>query len=117
MFAVTIDSLPGFEIKEVFGQVVGATARQQNVFTEGIKSPSGSSSQTMGRKLRKWRHDAIADMVTEAYERGANAVIGVRFDHRAIGPSWTEICAYGTAVFVVPARDESISGMHLTCTG
>jgi hypothetical protein len=39
-----------------------------------------------------------------AYARGANAVVCMRFDHRDISASWTEICAYGTAVFVVPAR-------------
>lgn len=104
MFAVTIDSLPGYHIKEVVGEVLGTTARPQNVFLEGIKELSGSPSPQMPRMLRKWREDAIARMVEEAYRRGANAVIGVRFDHRAIGTTWTELCAYGTAVFIVPAR-------------
>jgi uncharacterized protein YbjQ (UPF0145 family) len=104
MMAVTIDSLPGYEIKEVFGEVLGTTARTQNVFAEGIKTPSGEKRPDMCQLLRKWRADAIARMVEEAYQRGANAVVGVRFDHRAIGAGWTEICAYGTAVFIVPAR-------------
>ncbi len=104
MMAVTIDNLPGYEIKEVFGEVLGTTARTQNVFAEGIKSPSGVKRPEVSQSLRKWRADAIARMVEEAYQRGANAVVGVRFDHRAIGGGWTEICAYGTAVFIVPDR-------------
>ena len=37
-------------------------------------------------------------MVSEAEERGADAVISMRFDADSISDGWTEICAYGTAV-------------------
>jgi uncharacterized protein YbjQ (UPF0145 family) len=104
MLAVTIDNLPGYEIRKVLGEVLGTTARQQNAFIEGIREPSGGPSRNLPALLRKWREDAIASMIEVAYQRGANAVVGMRFDHRAIGPAWTEICAYGTAVFVVRAR-------------
>jgi uncharacterized protein YbjQ (UPF0145 family) len=103
MMAVTIDNLPGFEIKQIFGEVLGTTARTQNIFIEGIMTSSGRVSAQIPQLLRKWRKDAIARMVAEAYQLGANAVIGVRFDHRLVGSDWTEICAYGTAVFVVSA--------------
>jgi uncharacterized protein YbjQ (UPF0145 family) len=105
ILAVTIETLPGYEIRDVFGQVMGATARPQNAFTEGIKNLSGDNGRNMPEVLRKWREDAIARMVDAAYRYGANAVVGMRFDHRAIGPGWTEICAYGTAVFIVPRRE------------
>jgi uncharacterized protein YbjQ (UPF0145 family) len=104
MMAVTIESLPGYEIKRVFGEVLGTTARTQNAFTEGIKINSGAVSPRMPQVLRKWREDAIARMVEEAYQLGANAVVGLRFDHRTVGAGWTEICAYGTAVFIVSVR-------------
>jgi hypothetical protein len=61
----------------------------------------------MSTALGRWRDDAIAQMAKLAYARGANAVVCMRFDHRDISASWTEICAYGTAVFVVPARPDS----------
>ncbi|GGJ81785.1 UPF0145 protein [Pilimelia anulata] len=97
MFAITIDTVPGFDILRVVGEVLGTTARKQNPFMDGLVREGD------GPALRKWREDAIARMVALAHERGANAVVGVRFDHREIGPEWTEICAYGTAVFIVPA--------------
>ena len=40
-------------------------------------------------------------MAAEALRRGADAVIGMKFDNRPITDSWTEICAYGTAVRLV----------------
>jgi uncharacterized protein YbjQ (UPF0145 family) len=103
MLVVTTDTLPGFEIKEVLGGVVGATARPLNVFAEGVKALSGGLSPHMPQALSKTREDAIARLAERAYQRGANAIIGMRFDHRQINNSWVEICAYGTAVFVVPA--------------
>jgi uncharacterized protein YbjQ (UPF0145 family) len=103
MLVVTTETLPGFEIKEVIGGVVGATARPLNVFTEGVKALSGGLSPQMPQALSRTREDAIARMSERAYQRGANAIIGMRFDHRQINTAWIEICAYGTAVFVVPA--------------
>jgi hypothetical protein len=43
-------------------------------------------------------------MVEEARRRGSNAIIAMRFDSGAIG-QWSEICAYGTAVWVEPVSD------------
>jgi uncharacterized protein YbjQ (UPF0145 family) len=42
-------------------------------------------------------------MSEEAQRRGGNAVVGMRFDHRDISDMWVELCAYGTAVYVVGA--------------
>ena len=53
--------------------------------------------------LIRVRELAVAHMLRVAYQRGANAVVGMRFDHRPISESWNEVCAYGTAVFVIPA--------------
>jgi uncharacterized protein YbjQ (UPF0145 family) len=37
-------------------------------------------------------------LVEEAQGKGANAIIAFRFDTSELGTTWTEICAYGTAV-------------------
>jgi uncharacterized protein YbjQ (UPF0145 family) len=36
--------------------------------------------------------------VSEAEQRGADAIVAMRFDTSELGSTWTEICAYGTAV-------------------
>jgi uncharacterized protein YbjQ (UPF0145 family) len=52
------------------------------------------------QRLRSGRDDAIAEMAAAADSRGANAVIGTRFDTRDVSSSWPEICAYGTVVLI-----------------
>jgi uncharacterized protein YbjQ (UPF0145 family) len=107
MLVVNTETVPGYEIREVLGEVHGITARSRNVYHEGVKLITGDSNPRMSTALGRWRDDAIAQMAKLAYARGANAVVCMRFDHRDISASWTEICAYGTAVFVVPARPDS----------
>lgn len=103
MLVVTTDDLPGYEVRQVLGQVMGATGRLRNAFTEGVRLlERGDKDPRMPQHLVSWRRDAIEQMVAQARERGANAVIGMRFDNREITDAWSEICAYGTAVYAVP---------------
>ena len=44
------------------------------------------------------RQEVIDRMVAEAQEQGGEAVVAFRFDTSEMGGTWTEICAYGTAV-------------------
>jgi len=111
MLVVTTDNLPGYEVSEVLGEVIGITARSNNPFAEGIKSLHGGANPKMFECLTRWREEAIERMAKNAQNRGANAIVGMRFDHRDLTSSWIEICAYGTAVVVaaVPSR----VGVHL----
>lgn len=104
MIAVTIDTLPGYDIIEVFGEVLGVTARPQNTFLAGVRSLSGAPGRGERETLANWRREAVAHMLTLARRHGANAVVGMRFDHRPLGSAWSEICAYGTAVLAAPRR-------------
>jgi len=52
----------------------------------------------MTKMLASGRQDATDRLVAEAEAKGANAVIAFRFDTSELGSTWTEICAYGTAV-------------------
>jgi len=112
MLVVTTDALPGYDVCDVLGEVIGVTARTHNPFAEGIRSLQGGTNPRMAEILTRWREEAVERMAECALHRGANAVVGMRFDHREITTSWVEICAYGTAVVVafrggagrVPAR-------------
>jgi uncharacterized protein YbjQ (UPF0145 family) len=48
--------------------------------------------------LAEGRDHATARLVEEAEAKGGNAVLAFRFDTSELGATWTEICAYGTAV-------------------
>ena len=101
---VTTETLPGYRVTEVFGQVFGLTARTHNPYNEGVTALTGGLNPQMARVLAHWREEAIAEMAKADRRKGANAVIGMRFDNREISSSWAEICAYGTAVRVEPAK-------------
>jgi len=104
MLVVTTDAIPGCVIRRVLGEVHGVTARPRNPYAEGVKDLDGAMDPHMPEKLGQSRDEAVAIMSRQAYRRGANAVVGMRFDHRDVGTNWTEICAYGTAVLAVPAQ-------------
>ena len=97
MLVVTTDNLPGYDISEVLGEVIGVTARSHNPFAEGVRSLHGGSNPNVVAALTRWREEAVERMAQEALKRGANAVVGMRFDHREVTSSLVEICAYGTA--------------------
>jgi uncharacterized protein YbjQ (UPF0145 family) len=48
----------------------------------------------------KARGDAFALMLEHGAERGANAIIGMRYDANDVSAGVTEVLAYGTAVVV-----------------
>ena len=101
VLVVTTESIPGYQIHAVIGEVIGITARSFNPYIEGVKSLNGKLNPQLLRLLAQIRQEAVAHMAVAAERRGANAVLGMRFDHRDVTPPWREICAYGTAVLVV----------------
>ncbi len=101
MLITTMNDLPGYAIDEVYGEVFGLTVRSRNVgstFGAGLKSIVGGELKGMTKSLSDSRLDVIARMTEEAEAKGANAVVAMRFDTSEMGGTWTEICAYGTAV-------------------
>lgn len=96
-----MNDLPGYEIDEVFGEVFGLTVRSRNLGSQigaGLKSLVGGELKGMTKMLADGRQHATDRLVEEAQAKGANAVIAFRFDTSELGSTWTEICAYGTAV-------------------
>jgi uncharacterized protein YbjQ (UPF0145 family) len=101
MIITTMNDLPGYEIEEVIGEVFGLTVRSRNVGSQigaTLKSLVGGELKGMTKMLADGRQHAQQRLVEEAESRGANAVIAFRFDTSELGTTWTEICAYGTAV-------------------
>ena len=110
MLVVTSNDIAGYEIRAVFGEVFGVTVRARNVgagFTAGLRSIGGGEIPQMTQLLLQSRNEAMGRMIYEAQQRGANAIVAMRFDNGEIAGRWTEICAYGTAVWVVPVSPEA----------
>ena len=103
MIISTMNDLPGYEIEEVYGEVFGLTVRSRNVGSQigaSFKSIVGGELKGMTKMLADGRKHATERLVEEAEAKGANAVVAFRFDTSELGSTWTEICAYGTAVRV-----------------
>src|ERR671924_2312267 len=103
MLITTMNDIPGYEVEEVFGEVFGLTVRSRNIGSQlgaGLKSILGGELKGMTKALVDSRQQVIDRMVEEAEAKGANAIVGMRFDTSEMGDTWTEICAYGTAVRV-----------------
>jgi uncharacterized protein YbjQ (UPF0145 family) len=103
MLISTMNDLPGYTVDEVVGEVFGLTVRSRNVGSQigaSFKSIVGGELKGMTKMLAEGREHAQQRLVDEANARGANAVLAFRFDTSELGSTWTEICAYGTAVKV-----------------
>jgi uncharacterized protein YbjQ (UPF0145 family) len=100
--AFTID---GYRIVKSFGVVRGITVRSRSVFgTIGasLQTIVGGNITLFSELCEQTRSEAFEMMVNHAVERGANAVIGVRYDATEIMQGVTEVLCYGTAVAVEP---------------
>jgi uncharacterized protein YbjQ (UPF0145 family) len=103
VIVTTMNDIPGYEVDEVYGEVMGLTVRSRNIGSQigaGLKSILGGELKGMTKALMDSREQVMERMVAEAELKGANAIIAMRFDTSEMGGQWTEICAYGTAVRV-----------------
>jgi uncharacterized protein YbjQ (UPF0145 family) len=101
MLITTANDLPGWEITEVLGEVFGLTVRSRNIgsqFGAGLKSLVGGELKGMTKNLAASRQEVVDRLVAEAEAKGGDAIVAFRFDTSEMGGTWTEICAYGTAV-------------------
>jgi uncharacterized protein YbjQ (UPF0145 family) len=105
MLVTTTNEIPGWQIQRVIGEVFGLTVRSRNAFSQmgaGLKSMFGGELQGMTKNLMESRNEVMNRMLEAARARGGNAVICMRFDTSDMADTWTELCAYGTAVVAVP---------------
>jgi uncharacterized protein YbjQ (UPF0145 family) len=99
----TAFELPGYRVVRSLGLVRGITVRSRSIFgTIGasLETLIGGNITLFEEMCEKTREEALELMMQHAIERGANAVIGVRYDANEMMQGVTEVLAYGTAVTV-----------------
>lgn len=97
----TTDSIPGTEIDDHVGLVMGNTVRARNVgqdFAASIKNISGGEINQYSDLLTEARNEALDRLESTARNAGADAVINLRFQITEVVDGVTEVLAYGTAV-------------------
>lgn len=104
IMVVTTNDLPGYEVVEVYGEVFGLIVRSRNVFSNfgaSLRTIVGGEVKGYTRMLSDSRNQAMERLRQAAAEKGANAVLMMRFDSGDIYQVMNEVAAYGTAVKVV----------------
>ena len=99
----TAFELPGKKIVKNLGIVKGIVVRSRSI----VGTIGGSLQTIIGGNItlftglcEKTREEAYELMIKHAEEKGANAIIGVRYDTTELMQSVTEVLCYGTAVEV-----------------
>ena len=101
----TTFELPGHRVVRTLGIVRGIVVRSRSIvgtLGASLQSLVGGNITLYTELCENARHDAYQLMMEHAAERGANAIIGMRYDANEVAAGITEVLAYGTAVVVEP---------------
>jgi len=99
----TAFEIPGYRVVKTLGMVRGIRVRSRSIFgTLGasLQTIVGGNITLFETMCEQTREQALELMTAHAAERGANAVVGVRYDATEVMQGVTEVIAYGTAVQV-----------------
>lgn len=101
MIVVTTESIEDRKIAEYLGIVSGDAVVGANIFRDffaRIRDVVGGRAGGYEAALRGAKNHALEDMMTEAANLGADAVLAVDLDYETIGDSMLMVSANGTAV-------------------
>lgn len=102
MIVTTTNTIENRPIQEYLGIVTGETILGANVFKDigaSFRDVFGGRAGMYEQELRKARQTALDEMVSEATQRGATAVIAVDIDYETVGGgNMLMVTAAGTAV-------------------
>jgi uncharacterized protein YbjQ (UPF0145 family) len=100
-YVTTSFNIEGYKIVEHLGVVRGVTVRSRSIIgniVAGIEAIFGGKIAMYTELCERARQEAYDLMVEHALERGANAIIGMRYDANEVAAGITEVLCYGTAV-------------------
>jgi uncharacterized protein YbjQ (UPF0145 family) len=101
ILVVSSDHLPGYRITEVLGLVRGNTVRARHLGRDILalfRNIVGGEVLEYRKLMAESREQSLDQMIDEARELGADAVISLRMTTSMIGQGMAEILTYGTAV-------------------
>jgi uncharacterized protein YbjQ (UPF0145 family) len=101
MIVTTGNDVTGHSISTYVGIVRGIVVRSPNIaqgLLGGLKQIVGGNIESYAEVCEGAREEAYERMVRHAQERGADAVIAMRYDATEFAQGVTEVLAYGTAV-------------------
>ena len=103
MLLTNIENIPGRTIVEHYGLVSGSTVRAKHLGRDimaGLKNVVGGELRGYTELLQEARDEAVNRMIAQAEQKGANAIVNVRFATSSVAQGASELYVYGTAVQV-----------------
>ncbi len=103
LILTTLEGVPGRTIVQHLGLVQGSTVRAKHIgrdIAAGFKNLVGGELKGYTELLQEARQEATQRMMQEALQKGANAVVNIRFATSSLTQGAAELFAYGTAVRV-----------------
>ena len=105
MLVTTTNTVEGYRIVEYKGLVAGEAILGANLFRDlfaSIRDVVGGRAGGYQKVLRSGRTSAFDDMIEEARDLGANAIVGIDIDYESLGEtnSMLMVSCNGTAVRV-----------------
>ena len=103
---LTTETAPNLNITKRIEIVTAECAFGVNIFKDlfaGVRNVVGGRSEAVQKTMRDSRRTALYELKKEAYEVGANAVVGVDLDYVELagtGSSMVMLVASGTAVVI-----------------
>ena len=97
----TSTGLDGYKVTKNLGVVRGIIVRSRSLFGNiagGFQTLFGGKISIYKELCEKTREEAFQEMIQHAEQRGANAIINMRYDANEVIGGVTEVLAYGTAV-------------------
>ena len=99
----TGNDIAGYRIVRTLGLVRGITVRSRSIvgtLGASLQTLVGGNITLFTELCETTREEAYELMLQHAAERGANAVVAMRYDANEVMQGVTEVLAYGTAVEV-----------------
>jgi len=101
MIATTGNEIAGRSIASYIGIVRGVVVRSPGIvqgFLGGLQQIVGGNIESYAEVCEAAREEAYQRMIQHAQEKGADAIIAMRYDATEFAQGVTEVLAYGTAV-------------------
>ena len=101
MIVTTQDKVENRTISQTLGVVSGQSIRARHIGKDilaGLRNLVGGEITEYSKLMAESRQQAMDRMVKAAQEKGADAIVGIRFTTSMLQAGASEIFIYGTAV-------------------
>jgi len=103
MIVTTTEQIEGKKISRTIGMVYGSTIRARHLGKDimaAFRGMAGGEITEYTKMMAEAREEALKRMIEDAQQKGATAVVAMRFGTSMVMQNAAEVLAYGTGVVI-----------------